>query len=124
MSPTKILIVEDESMIAIHLKYILHRAGYAVCGLASRSEEAVEMARREKPEVILMDIRIPGLVDGLGAALEIRTFLDAAIIFITGYTDPEIKQRAHAMNPAGYLVKPIILEDIRAILDDLPGRER
>jgi len=119
MRDWKILVVEDESLIALHLKCILINAGCVVCGIAGNAEEAIDYARAERPDAILMDIHLPGLKDGIDAAIGIRTFLDSAIIFMTGYSDPGIRERALAMEHASYLVKPIRFGDIDAILQTL-----
>jgi len=119
MKPLKFLIVEDETLIALHLKTKLVRAGYVVCGLAVSGEDAVELARKERPEVILMDIRLLGQMDGIEAAQEIGSFLPVRVIFTTGYADPDLKENALALNPAGYLLNPIALPQIQAILEPI-----
>jgi CheY-like chemotaxis protein len=121
MKKLKFLIVEDETLIALHLKMKLSRAGHIICGLAVSGDEAVHLAHRESPEVVLMDIRLLGAMDGIEAAQQICTFLSTLIIFTTGYADPVLKERALALNPAGYLVKPVDLPQIQAILEPLYG---
>jgi CheY-like chemotaxis protein len=112
----KFLIVEDETLIAYQLKKSLTRAGYEVCGTVGVGEQAVELARKERPDVILMDIRLLGAMDGIETARQIRTFLSAALIFTTGYMAPELKARASALQPIAYLSKPVDVQEIRASL--------
>lgn len=117
MPQHRVLIVEDETLIAMQLHMLLSRAGFEVCGTVDQGEKAVEQARLEKPDVILMDIHLSGIIDGIEAAQQILTFSSAAIIFTTGYSDPKQKEHALALNPAGYLIKPVDLYQIRAILE-------
>lgn len=123
MRKLKCLIVEDEFLIAFHLKTTLARAGYEVCEAAISGEQAVEIARRESPDVILMDIRLLGAMDGIEAAQRIRAFSFAHIIFTTGYSDPNLKERAMVLKPAAYLSKPVNVNQIKAILQPLYGAE-
>jgi CheY-like chemotaxis protein len=112
----KFLIVEDELIIAILLKSDLVRAGYGVCGMVTNGEQAIRTAQRENPDVILMDIHLLGEMDGIQAAHEISTFSNAQIIFTTGYSDLTQKERAMALNPAAYLIKPVDVHQIAASL--------
>ncbi len=112
MEKLKILIVEDESLIALALKHSLIRAGYEVCELVASGEQAIESAKKESPDVILMDTRLRGGMDGIEAARQIGNFSSATIIFTTGYQYPSLKGRAMALNPAAYLVKPVEIYEI------------
>ena len=112
----KILIVEDEFLIALELKKSLSQSGYAVCGPVASGQEAVESARTESPDMVLMDIRLMGDMDGIEAARQIGTFSSASIIFATGYPDPDLKARAMALKPAAYLIKPVEISDIEAAI--------
>ncbi len=107
MQKTKILIIEDEALVAITLKRGLQRAGYEVCGVAATGEEAVEIARKEAPHVMIVDIHLMGEVDGLEAARQIKTFSSANLIFTTGYQDADLKASALALHPLAYLLKPV-----------------
>ncbi|MFZ4616573.1 MAG: response regulator [Rectinemataceae bacterium] len=117
MKHTRILVVEDEFMIASQLKTNLIKVGHVVCGIASRGEDAIAMARKEAPDAILMDIRIRGSQDGMAAAKEIRTFLDVPIIFTSGYADHEMRDQALALQPSAYLLKPISIAQIEELLE-------
>lgn len=116
MGKIKVLIVEDEVLMALPLKTGLNRAGYEVCGMVVSGAEAIEAANKENPDVILMDIRLMDAMDGIEAARQIRTFSSARIIFITGYQDLELKERALALKPTAYLTKPIGWNDVASII--------
>ena len=103
---SKILIVEDESIIALDIKTSLLEAGYGVAAIVMSGEEAVESAAIYQPDLILMDIRLRGAIDGIEAARQIRAQSNVPIVFLTAYTDRDTLNRAKATDPFGYLIKP------------------
>ena len=113
----KILVVEDESIIAIGLEEHLTAMGYEVVGIASTGEEAIEKARELHPDLILMDIVIQGEKDGIDAAEEIKSEIDVPIIFLTAYADEELIKRAKRIEPFGYIVKPYEERELRAAIE-------
>ena len=119
MNKLKCLIVEDEVLLAYHLKMSLIRAGYDICAIATCGEQALELVRQESPNVILMDIRLLGEMDGIEVARQIKTFSSAYVIFTTGYSDSKVKECALALNPVGYLIKPVDIRHVCAILQSL-----
>ena len=102
-----VLIVDDEAAIAFALERKLRSEGYPVCGSASSKEEAIALARQTNPDYIIMDIRLSGEGDGIDAAREILSTNDTNVIFITGYSEGGVKERAMELNPHAYLVKPV-----------------
>jgi YesN/AraC family two-component response regulator len=116
VSRYKILIVEDEFLIALDLKQNLKRLSFDVCGTATEGKEAVEMVKSTDPDVILMDINLMGNMDGIDAAKQIVEFSSALIIFTTGYQDPNLRKRAAEIKPAAYLIKPISIQEIDTII--------
>lgn len=102
----RILIVEDELIIAKGLEKRLMALGYVVSDTASSGEEAVEKALETRPDLVLMDINLPGRMDGVTAADKIRSLADIPIIFLTAYTDSDTLDRAKISGPFGYIVKP------------------
>jgi two-component system, response regulator PdtaR len=112
----KILIVEDEALIALDLKTALKRRGHELCEVAASGETAVARAERESPDVVIMDINLSGVMDGIEAASRIRSFSSPMIIFTTGYSDPELHTRAMRLEPAAFLHKPVQAKDIEAML--------
>ncbi|MBU2489418.1 MAG: response regulator [Proteobacteria bacterium] len=102
----RILIAEDEYILAKGTQTQLLSMGYEVTGHASSGEQAVALARRDRPDLVLMDIVMPGEYDGIEAAKRIRKELDIPVIFLTAYSDDETIQRAKHTTPDGYLLKP------------------
>lgn len=112
----KILIVDDDWMIADHLKVVLESLGYSVCGLAASAEDAVKLVREEQPAVILMDVRLSGPRDGIDAAIDIRRLTTVPIVFVTGSSDKETLARIRASGRATVLFKPLRLNELKEVL--------
>ncbi len=107
-----IMIVDDDVVSVMELEEILSNRSYKLAGTAFSGVEAVEMAKQLKPDLILMDIKMPGVLDGISASELILEDYDLPIIFITGHDDQEILERASKLNPAAYIVKPFIGKQI------------
>ena len=103
---TKILIVEDESIIAFGMKTMLKNKGYDVLEIASTADEAVLFAQKYKPDVILMDILLKGGTTGIDAAIKILSKNNIPIIYITGITDYKNDEKLRSINPAAIIIKP------------------
>ena len=114
---TKILIVEDEAIVAKNIEKHLLNAGYKVVGLATKAEELIEKAETKKPDLVLMDIKLKGKMDGIDAANKIRESLRLPVIFLTSYTDDETFQRAKLTDPFGYLIKPFEIKDLKRTVE-------
>jgi len=104
---TQILVVEDETIIALNLKENLKYLGYAVVGIAASGEKAVEKATQLRPDLVLMDIRLKGEMDGIQAAQQIWENLSIPVIFVTGHSDQSTLERATITAPFGYILKPV-----------------
>ena len=117
MEKTKILVVEDEVIIAQCLTMELELMGYDVCGFVKSGEEAIIKTKKKNPDVILMDINLSGEMDGIDAATEILDFKKIPIIFCTGYGHKELLERAEKLNPLAYLRKPIIVAEVKSVID-------
>jgi diguanylate cyclase (GGDEF)-like protein/PAS domain S-box-containing protein len=104
--PVRILIVEDETIVALDLKSSLTLLGYSVVGTASSGEEAIAKANETHPDLALMDIILKGEMDGVQAAEAIRSQLDIPVIFLTACADESTLERAKVTEPFGYLLKP------------------
>ena len=102
----KVLVVEDERIVAEDLRESIEELGHEVVGLASDGETAIALAREHRPDVICMDIVIRGDLDGIETAARIQEELGISSIFMTAYSDSAIVARAKETSPAGYLVKP------------------
>ncbi|NMX21266.1 PAS sensor protein [ANME-1 cluster archaeon GoMg4] len=113
----KILVVEDESIIAMELEAHLTSMDYEVVGRASSGVEAIAKARELRPDLILMDIVMPGEKNGIEASEEIKSEMDVPIIFVTAYADEEFIKRAKTVEPFGYIVKPYEDRELRAAIE-------
>ena len=117
MKKTKILIIEDERIIAEDISLTLRTLGYNVCGIGSTGEEAVSMARELKPDLILMDIKLRGEMDGIQAAEAILSNKKLPVIYVTAYADEKTLQRAKITGPYGYVLKPIRQNELRSVIE-------
>lgn len=115
-SPPKILIVEDDRMIARYFKTLVERLGYAVCGIAATAEEALRLAREEAPAMIFMDVRLRGGADGIDAALAILQERPVPTVYVTGADDQATLERIRADYPSDVLIKPVFREQIEEVL--------
>ena len=107
MQQKKILIVEDEGVVALSLQSILTKMGYTIIGTAITGDEAITLTRDRNPDIILMDIHIKGSFDGIQTAEKINEFSDVPIIYLTAYADDETVARALKTRSHSYLVKPV-----------------
>jgi len=106
-APPKILIVEDEGIIAQHISTRLEKTGYEIAGIAGSAEEALLRVAELNPALILMDIRIKGELDGIATAEKIRELFDIPVIFLTAHTDQQTIDRAKRTGAYGFLTKPV-----------------
>ena len=120
----KILIAEDELLIAQCLKMELESNGYEVCKFITEGEEAIETAKKEEPDIILMDIHLSGKMDGIEAARQIIEHKNIPIIFMTGYSEISYYERAKKLNPAAYLEKPIEIFDLQQAIESIIVKEQ
>src|SRR2546421_239883 len=102
----KILIVEDEALIARDIRQKLIDLGHDVVGIADTGEEAIIMAKETKPHIILMDIVLKGKLTGIETARIIKDKQKISIIYLTAYDSPSVMEQANDTNPEGYLLKP------------------
>lgn len=102
----RLLIVEDEFIIASECEWILSAAGFQVLGIAADEDEALSLAEQTRPELVLMDIRLARGGDGIEAAKLIKSQCGISSLFVSAHADPETKSRGSAAEPVGWLVKP------------------
>jgi CheY-like chemotaxis protein/DNA-binding PadR family transcriptional regulator len=114
---SKILVVDDEAIITMQLEERLTALGYEVAGMAASGEESIEKARRLKPDIVLMDIVMPGRMNGIEAAKQIYEELGIPVVFVTSYADDAIIEKAKAARPYGYIVKPFNELEIKAAIE-------
>ena len=113
----RILIVDDEWTTRLELHEMLSNAGYSIAGEAETGRQAVEMAGELQPDLILMDIVMPGDMDGISAAEAIKGESKIPIVFISGHGDPEYIDRAKRLEPFGYVMKPFDETEVRAFVE-------
>ncbi len=106
MEPVKILIVEDESIVAEDIKRSLERFGYTVCGVVSTGRAAIKIVKEHKPDVVLMDIVLRGKTNGIKTAEDIYKDYDIPVIYLTAYADRKTLDKAKVTSPYGYILKP------------------
>lgn len=114
MTDTKILITEDELIVADDLRMTLRQMGYQVMGIATTASEAIALTSKTQPNLVLMDIKLRGHHDGIHAASEIRRHFDVPVVFLTAHADEDTIHRAGRVLPYGYLVKPYEENELRA----------
>jgi CheY-like chemotaxis protein len=114
--PARLLIVEDEALIALDLQGRVTRLGYTVVALAATGPEAIRQALAHRPDLVLMDIRLRGPMDGIEAAAVIRTHLDLPVVYLSASVDAQTRARAAATHPAGFLHKPFSDQDLQHTL--------
>jgi signal transduction histidine kinase/CheY-like chemotaxis protein len=117
MNKTKIFIVEDEVIVAKNIEKRLQNAGYEIAGIASSSEQAINCIEEKKPDLVLMDIKIKGSIDGIDTANLVRKKFNLPIIFLTSYTDEETFQRAKQTEPFGFLTKPFEIKELHRTIE-------
>jgi signal transduction histidine kinase len=114
---SKILIVEDEVILAKDMKEILTAMGYEVVGETGRGEEAIQQAQVLQPELILMDINLGSGMDGITAAGKIKELYGINSIYLTAYADPQLMERAKLTEPYGYILKPFDPRELQIAID-------
>ena len=113
----RILVVEDEAVVALDIRTQLERLGYEVIGTTGRGEEAERLAREGRPDLVLMDIRLEGGDDGVEIGGRLRAEIGAPVVFLTAFSDEPTLRRAKAVAPHGYILKPFDVSDLSATVE-------
>ncbi len=124
MAEGRVLIVEDERIVAMGIKQMLISLGYTVAGIASSGEDAIRKTELTFPDLVLMDIMLKGDVDGIEAAKEIKSRFDIPVVYLTACSENKIVERAWKTNPSGYIVKPFDERDLQKSIDVALRRHR
>ncbi len=111
------MVVEDDRILALDLAETLDQLGYTVAGMATRGEEAIELARRLHPQLILMDVGLAGEIDGITAAETIRDEHDVPVVFLPAHADDDTLHRATSTDASAYLVKPFKPPELRCVIE-------
>jgi CheY-like chemotaxis protein len=120
----RVLVVDDEAIITMQLEGSLSSMGHKVVGMTSSGEDAIAKARATKPDIILMDIVMPGKINGIAAAKVIHKELGIPVIFITSYADDKIIEEVKKVNPYGYIVKPFNELELKATVELALSRKK
>jgi AmiR/NasT family two-component response regulator len=121
--PVRVVIAEDEAIIRLDLKEILEDEGYEVVGETGRGDEAVELVRKHHPELVILDIKMPGM-DGLTAAREITGERLAAVLILTAFSQRDLIDQAREAGALAYLVKPFQKSELLPAMEIALGRFR
>lgn len=124
MQKRKILVVEDEAIVAKDIALTLENLGYHVVATAASGEEAIKKAEQEQPDLVLMDIKLKGKMDGFDAAKKITAKTDAAIVFLTAYSDDQMLERAQETKAFGYIVKPVEEKNLKSTVKMALGKKQ
>lgn len=117
MTSPKILVVEDENIVAEDLQDCLKNLGYTVSAIASSGEEALQKATEMHPDLVLMDIRLKGEIDGVEAAHQIQARFSIPVVYLTAHADKDTLQRAKVTEPFGYILKPFEERELYTIIE-------
>ncbi|MHC5034564.1 MAG: response regulator, partial [Planctomycetota bacterium] len=117
MANARIQVVEDESIVALDIKDNLEILGYNVVAVESSGEPAIQKAIETRPDLVLMDIRLKGEMDGIEAAQQIRAHLGTPVIYLTAYADEATLQRAKITEPYGYILKPFEERELHTTIE-------
>jgi PAS domain S-box-containing protein/putative nucleotidyltransferase with HDIG domain len=117
MSKERILVVEDERIVAEDIKLRLNGLAYTVCGIAFSGEEAVKKIGEMRPDLVLMDIVLQGKMNGIEAAEVIRSHFEVPVVYLTAYSDDKTLERAKMTEPFGYLLKPFEDRDLKTTIE-------
>lgn len=117
MTPASILIVEDEAIVALDLRTQLEDLGYDVIGIADQADDALKIAAAQRPDLVLMDVRLKGPTDGITTAGILLRMYQVPVIYLTAHSDDETVQRAAGTAAYGYLTKPFQIRELRAAIE-------
>ncbi|MCK5198557.1 MAG: response regulator, partial [Spirochaetales bacterium] len=119
-----IFIVEDEAIVALDLKNNLERIGYSVVGIVPTGEEALEKINDLNPDLIIMDIKLQGSLDGIDTAVILNEKYNVPFIFLSAYSDEGIIERAKHVQPFGYIIKPFGSNNLRTAIEMAMYRDK
>jgi DNA-binding NarL/FixJ family response regulator len=117
MAKAKILLIEDEAVVALEVQTRLLQMGYDVAGICNTGEDAIARAVEIKPDILVTDIMLAGKINGIEAARQIRAKYGTAVIYITAYSDDATLRQAASTEPCGYIVKPYDPRTLRATIE-------
>ena len=117
MTEARIMIVEDEALLAADIQRQLEGLGYTITAIAASSEKALKKIDEDPPDLVLMDIRIKGEADGIETAQEIKNRHGIPVVYLTAYADKTFLERAKVTEPFGYMIKPVETKELHAAIE-------
>jgi len=117
MDKTKILVVEDEIIVAKDLQNKLEKLGYSVPAFINRGEDVIQKIEETKPNIVLMDIKLQGKMDGIEASNRMKPHFDIPVVYLTAYADDQTLKRAKMSTPFGYILKPYQTRELHTIIE-------
>jgi len=117
MKAARILVVEDEAIVAMVIKKRLMNLGYSVSGVAATGKDAITKVEGTFPDLVLMDIMLKGDMDGIEAAEEIRKRFSIPVVYLTAHSDENTLERAKQTEPYGYILKPFTERDLSSNIE-------
>ncbi|MEI7673249.1 MAG: response regulator [Deltaproteobacteria bacterium] len=117
MKKSRLMIVEDEAIVSADIAIRLDELGYEVVGTAAAGEEAIALAERVHPDLVLMDIHLQDAMDGILAAKELRKRLGVPVVFLTAYSEGATIQRAKLAEPLGFILKPFEDRELEVVIE-------
>ncbi len=114
---TKILVVEDEFVTSKHIAKSLKHLGYEVVGITSYGELVLEKVDELQPDLVLMDIKLKGVTDGVDTAKRIQRLYDVPVVYLTAHADEQTVRRVMHSNAYGYIIKPFVEEELREAIE-------
>ncbi len=115
--PPRILVVEDESIVAMGIEHRLQALGYQITASVASGEAAIERVAETRPDLVLMDIQLQDAMDGIEAAEQIRNRYNIPVVYLTAHTDPRTFERAKVTEPFGYIIKPFQERDLHITVE-------
>jgi CheY-like chemotaxis protein len=122
VSSARILIVEDQFVVALDVQRRLSALGYSVAGITARGEDAVRMAGELRPDLVLMDVQLQGSMDGVAAAEQIRNDYGLGVVYLTAHADEATLRRVRDTQPLGYVLKPFDEHELRKAIETALGK--
>jgi CheY-like chemotaxis protein len=119
----RILIVEDEKILAADLEKKLHGLGYRVDSIATSGEEAVRLAQERRPSLVLMDVRLSGAMNGVEAARQIQENTPVPIVYLTAYSDLFLRNPSCMQAPGLCVAKPFLISDLQNVIEIALGKD-
>jgi len=117
MTKPRIFVVEDDAIIRQDIEETLEQLGFTVAGRALSGLEALLEIERTTPDLVLMDIKLAGRLDGIATAAALRKRCDAAVVYVTSHSDPATVARAGETSPDGYVVKPFTERELKEAIE-------